>query len=576
MKYFRHGFISILLVASISCNLWNKHDDKSGSQILNDSATANYSSHCKPKTTDKDWYSSGKKAPKFKGLEGIDFKITTKNKEAQGYFNQGMMLSYGFNHSEAARSFFEATKIDSTCAMCYWGFAYVLGPNYNAGMEEDNFERAYTAAQKAKQLSVNSTEKERQLIHALTFRYAETPPKDRKPLDITYSTEMKKVYEKFSSDPDIGVLYAESLMDLHPWDLYEKKNKQPKEWTPELISVLEHLLKINPKHPGAHHFYIHAVEASANPERGLQSAKLLETLVPGAGHLVHMPSHIYINTGDYHLGSLANLAAVKVDSNYTTACHAQGVYPLAYYPHNYHFLAATATLEGNSKLAWLAAKKVLENTAEDIMKEPGWGTLQHYYTVPYYVAVKLAMWDTILSVQMPEENLIYPRAVLHYARGMAYTGKNDLTKAEAELSQLKKISEDSILKTLTIWDINTTYDLMQIAIRVLSAEIFAKKNQDEKAIKLLREAVAIEDELNYNEPPDWFFSVRHHLGTVLLKAGKYAEAEKIYQEDLKIFRENGWALNGLFLALQKQGMNNEAEIIKIRFEKAWEFADVKL
>ena len=569
-------YFTLIILLFASCNQTSNQSDDSDLKNRQGSYPEKYPMHCSPKTSDKDWYASGTKAPMFKGLDGINLPITTKNKEAQDYFNQGMMLAYGFNHAEAARSFFEATRIDSTCAMCFWGYAYVLGPNYNGGMEEDNFERAYIAMQKALALSSNCTPKEKELVKALSFRYAKIAPEDRKPLDIAYNKAMKKVYEKFSSDPDIGVLYAESLMNLHPWDLYEKETNAPKPWTPELLSVLEHLIKINPTHPGAHHFYIHAVEGSANPEKGLPSAKLLTTLVPGSGHLVHMPAHIYIRTGDYHLGTLANLEAVKVDSNYITSCHAQGAYPLTYYPHNYHFLAATATLEGNSSLAWMAAKKVQVNTAEDIMTQPGWGTLQHYYTIPYYVAVKLAMWDTILSLSMPDENLIYPRAVLLYARGMAFLGKKDLANAEKELSLLKTLSEDSVLKSLTVWDKNTTYDLIQIAVKVLSAEIYHQKKQDEKAITLLREAIALEDKLNYNEPPDWFFSVRHYLGAVLLNTRKYAEAEKVYLEDLNTFKENGWALKGLYISLSKQNKNTEAEKVKIRFDKAWEFADFKI
>lgn len=325
-----------------------------------------------PKTTDVDWYTSGKKAPLFKGMEGIDFRISTTSPEARQYFNQGLMLAYGFNHAEAARSFYEATRLDSACAMAFWGYAYVLGPNYNGGMEEDNYQRAYDAVVRAQALSGKCTPKEISLIRALAARYEAQPPADRSHLDIAYAAAMKKVYNQYSSDPDIGALYAEALMNLHPWDLYEKDSKKPKAWTPELVAVLEHLMKVHPKHPGAHHFYIHALEASATPEKALASAKLLDTLVPGAGHLVHMPSHIYIHTGDYHLGTLSNLRAVEVDSIYTTACHAQGVYPLSYYPHNYHFLAATATLEGNSKLAWMAAKKLQQHTATGLMDQPGW------------------------------------------------------------------------------------------------------------------------------------------------------------------------------------------------------------
>lgn len=529
-----------------------------------------------PKTTDKDWYTSAIKAPMFKGLEGIDFKISTTNKEAQDYFNQGMMLAYGFNHAEAARSFYEATRLDAACAMAYWGYAYVLGPNYNGGMEEDNFERAYNAAAKAQSLSKNCTPKEIALINALTARYLKVPPADRKPLDIAYAAEMKKIYDQYPSDPDIGALYAEALMDLHPWDLYDKQTKKPHPWTTELLAVLEHLMKVNPQHPGAHHFYIHALEASATPEKALASAKLLETLVPGAGHLLHMPSHIYINTGDYHLGTLSNLRAVEMDSIYTTACHAQGAYPLAYYPHNYHFLTATAALEGNSKLSWMAAKKLQQHTAKDIMRQPGWGTLQHYYIIPYYIAVKFAMWDTILSLSPPEKELVYPQAIWHYSRGMAYLGKQDMANAQKELDILEAAAADTTLQHLTVWNINTTADLVQIAMKVLAAEIAAKQNHFEPAISLLKEAVAKEDKLNYNEPPDWFFSVRHHLGAVLLKAGKYNEAENVYRKDLQIWKKNGWALKGLHNALLSQKKDTEAQKIKTAFDASWQYADVKI
>ncbi len=529
-----------------------------------------------PKTSDIEWYSKGSKAPKLKGLEGIDFKISTEFPEAQEYFNQGMMLAYGFNHAEAARSFYEVTRIDSNCAMGYWGFAYVLGPNYNGGMEEGNFQRAYEASVKALSLTNLCTEIEKELINAIARRYAKDPPIDRKPLDIAYYESMKKAYQKYPLNPDIGALYAESLMDLHPWDLYDKKTKEPKEWTPELLSILDHLMKINPNHPGAHHYYIHAVEASLTPETGLLSAKFLETKVPGSGHLVHMPSHIYINTGDYHLGSLSNIKAVEVDSNYITTCHAQGAYPLAYYLHNYHFLAATSTLEGNKKWAWLAAQKVQSNTAKDVMRLPGWGTLQHYYTIPWYLAVKFSMWDTLLNLQLSDTDLVYPKAVAHYGRGMAWIGKSNLELAEKELQHLIEISKDTTLNALTIWGINTTSDLVKIAVNVLTAEIAANKKDYHNAIQLLKEAVDMEDNLNYDEPPDWFFSVRHHLGAILIADGQFAEAEKIYRRDLQIWKKNGWALKGLYNALALQHKNSEAQLIQKEFEKAWKYSDIKI
>ncbi|MBN9299917.1 MAG: hypothetical protein J0I41_23145 [Filimonas sp.] len=568
MRNLLYSVAAIVLMAA--CNEPNKKDSD------NTRAAKTTLRGCTPQTTDKAWYTAGTKAPILSGLEGINFKISTANKDAQAYFNQGLMLAYGFNHAEAARSFFEATRLDSACAMAYWGFAYVLGPNYNAGMEDDNYQRAYEAIQKAVSLSGSSTEKEKALIMALTHRYTAVPPKKRSHLDSAYSVAMKKVYDTYATDPDISALYAESLMDMHPWDLYDKKTKEPKPWTPEIVAILEKLIRQYPKHPGAPHFYIHAVEASKTPEKGLASAGLLMTLVPGSGHLLHMPSHIYIWTGDYHAGSLANIAAIEADSTYLTACHAQGAYPLGYYPHNYHYLAATATLEGNAKLAWQAAQKLQVHTAQDIMKEPGWGTLQHYYTIPYYVAVKFAMWDTILAIQAQKDALIYPQAILHYARGMAWLGKNELSKAQNELAQLKKIAADSALKTLTIWNINSMYDIVQIAAHVLSAEIYHRQKKYEQSIRAFYEAITIEDNLNYNEPPDWFFSVRHLLGPVLLDAGKYAEAEKMYLKDLSTYKENGWALMGLYQSLQKQRKEQEASAVKKRFEKAWQYADLKL
>lgn len=562
-------FIPILLL--LACND-NTKTRGAGAVIKKSADIPCYTS----RITDKDWYASGKKAPKLEGLKGINFRISTNNKEAQEYFNQGMMLAYGFNHAEAARSFYEATRQDTACAMTYWGYAYVLGPNYNAGMEEDNFQRAWEAVAKAKSLSARCAQKEKALINALSSRYEIPAPSDRKHLDIAYAAAMKKVYDQYPTDPDIGALYAEALMDLHPWDLYEKKTKKPQTWTPELLAVLEHLIKLHPRHPGAHHFYIHAVEASSTPEKALASARLLDTLVPGAGHLVHMPSHIYINIGDYHSGSLANIHAAEVDSIYTASCHAQGAYPLGYYPHNYHFLAATATLEGNSALAWKAAKKLQEHTATDIMRLPGWGTLQHYYTIPYNIAAKFGMWDTILSLPAPAHDLVYPRAIWHYARGMSFLGKNGMSDAQKELDSLKILAADTSLPHLTVWGINTLADLVQIAVKVLSAELAAKQHHPDSAIYLLKEAIAIEDNLNYNEPPDWFFSVRHYLGAILLDAARYAEAESVYRKDLQIWKKNGWALMGLHRSLMAQKKNKEAKKVKAAFEEAWRFADVEM
>lgn len=531
---------------------------------------------CPPPTSDAKWYLADNKAPIFEGLDVIDYPITTKNPEAQKYFNQGLVLSYGFNHAEAARSFYYATKLDPECAMCFWGFAYVLGPNYNAGMEPDNYERAYKAIQKAITLSNNITEKEKALINALSKRYTAKPVEDRSSLDIAYTDAMKKVNNLFPEDININAIYVESVMDLHPWDLYEKDGT-PKKWTPEIVSLLEKILKKDPKHIGANHFYIHAVEASNTPDRGNNSAKFFyDGLVPGSGHLTHMPSHIYIRTGEYHKGTLSNINAVKIDSIYTTMCHAQGAYPLSYYPHNYHFMAGTATLEGNSKWAMIGANEVSKHVHPKTMTEPGWGTLQHYYMIPYYVAVKFGKWDEILKMTLVTDTLKYPNAVKHYARGMAYLGKNDLKKAKKELLQLEKIAMDKKLEELTIWELNSVYTLLQIAERVLKAEILASEKEYFQSIFLLKEAIDIEDSLNYNEPPDWFFSVRHHLGAVQIEAEKYKDAIKTYEADLKLLPKNGWAQHGLLLAYKKLNDKEKVKEIDKLLEKSWATADIKI
>ncbi|TRX38703.1 hypothetical protein FNW52_01265 [Flavobacterium sp. ZT3R18] len=531
---------------------------------------------CAPQTVDAKWYTSDNKAPLFKGMDVVDYPITTKNPEAQKYFNQGLALAYGFNHAEAARSFYYAAKLDPECAMCFWGFAYVLGPNYNAGMEPDNYERAYKAIQQALKLQEKVTEKEKALINALAKRYVAKPLDDRSTLDIAYANAMKEVNQKFSDDINITALYAESVMDLHPWDLYEK-NGTPKKWTPEIVSLMEKILKKDPKHIGANHFYIHAVEASNTPERGNAAAKFFDDgNAASFGHLVHMPSHIYIRTGEYHKGTLANINAVKVDSNYVTVCHAQGAYPLAYYPHNYHFMAGTATLEGNSKWAMIGANETSNHVHPKTMIEPGWATLQHYYVIPYFVAVKFGKWDEILKMKLVSDTLKYPVAVAHYAKGMAYLGKKDFAKAKGEFVRLEVLSYDKSLEKMTIWEINSMHTIVEIATKVLKSEILASERNYTQSILLLQKAVVLEDGLNYNEPPDWFFSVRHHLGAIQIEAGRYNDAIKTYEEDLKRFPKNGWAYHGLKLAYEKR--NNKAKVQEIEqlISRSWATADVKI
>lgn len=532
---------------------------------------------CAPVTSDQEWYKSDRVAPLFKGLDVLNFPISTSNKLVQKYFNQGLVLAYGFNHTEAARSFYYATKLDSTCAMAYWGYAYVLGPNYNAGMESDNYQRAHDAIQTALKLSTkNCTSKEKSLINALVNRYVEKPIEDRSSLDLDFSTAMETVFKTYPNDADVGALYVESLMNLHPWDLWTHEG-DAKEWTPRILEVFEQIFEIAPKHPGANHFYIHAVEASSEPVKGLLSAQLFDDgLVPSAGHLIHMPSHIYIRTGDYHKGTLANIRAIESDSSYLTACHAQGAYPLTLYPHNYHFMAATATLEGNSEWGILAAEKVSEHSNRQLMKEPGWGTIQHYYTIPYYVNVKFGKWKDILKMENKDVSLQYPDGVRHYARGMAFVGLGKMEDAKKELEALKFISNDDSLKEVTIWDFNNTHQLLQIAKRVLEAEILANEKEFGKSITLLNEAVNLEDALVYQEPPDWFFSVRHHLGAIQVEAGKFQNAVTTYQEDLNRLPKNGWAMHGLKLAYSKLNNSEKASEIQNQLDQIWATADIKL
>jgi tetratricopeptide (TPR) repeat protein len=532
---------------------------------------------CAPVINDDDWYQNDNVALFFEGMGEWHFPITTKDTLVQRYFNQGLILAYGFNHAEAARSFYYAAKLDSTCAMAYWGYAYVLGPNYNAGMESEHYIRAFNAIQKAQQYAkINGSDIEVDLIEALSRRYVKDAPEDRYALDQAYADAMKAVYQKYPTNADVSTLYAESLMNLHPWDLQDA-NGEDKEWTPEIIEVLEKCMALHPLHPGAHHLYIHAVEASNRPERALHSAQLFDKgLVPSSGHLVHMPSHVYIRTGDYHLGTLANIRALSIDSLYIATCNAKGIYPIAYYPHNQHFMAATATLEGNSKWAIYAAEELQKKLNSILMREPGWGTIQHYYTIPIHVYVKFGLWDKILKTPNEFPDLAYPAAIWHYGRGMAYLHKGRLSEAKAELKALASIAADESLKEVTIWDINSAFDLVQIAYKLLQAELFASEGNIANGIQLLQEAIHIEDGLNYNEPPDWFFSVRHNLGAMQLAQGLYHEAILTYQEDLRRLPKNGWALRGLMEAYTALNQKQELKSVAQQFKQAWRTADVEL
>lgn len=518
----------------------------------------------------------GRLVPLFEGLGQIHYPVTTTSKLAQRYFDQGLLLAYGFNHAEAARSFQEAARQDPDCAMAYWGLAWVLGPNYNAGMEPDVLPRALEAIAEAKLRLHKASPKEQALIHAVAKRYPPNTETEPAPYYEAFADAMRKVMQQYPDDADIAAITAEALLDLHPWDLWEKSG-QPKPWTPEIIAIGDRVLALHPNHPQGLHLQMHIMEASPNPEKVLHHADALRHRVPGSGHLTHMPSHLYINTGHYHEGALANERAVKIDSAYVESCHAAGIYPLAYYPHNWHFLAACAALEGRGKRALEAARYMADHTVDqELMRDPSLATLQHYYSIPWYILVKFERWDDILMEPQPDSALVYPRIIWHYARGMAFCGKNNAAAARRELAAIAALEPNESLKTMTIWDINNALDLVHLAQNVLGGEIAFRSGDMATAIRLYRTAVEQEDALNYNEPPDWFFSVRHPLGRVLLAANRYPEAEQTFRDDLKTLKENGWALWGLYHSLLKQGKTAEARAVKKRFDAAWKWADAPL
>ena len=513
-------------------------------------------------------------APLFNGMGTHHHVITTKSSQAQRYFDQGLVLAYGFNHAEAARSFREAIQLDPDCAMCHWGLAYVLGPNINAKMEDDAVPEAYAAIQQAVKRAKNSSEAEQAYINALATRYTDQPLEARSSRDLTYAEAMEQVSQQYPEDLDAATIYAEALMDTMPWD-YWTEEREPKPATQKVLDTLESVLQRDANHPGANHLYIHAVEA-VRPQQGVAAADRLGSLVPGSGHLVHMPSHIYIRVGRYHDAAVTNQNAIAVDNDYITQCHAQGVYPLAYVPHNRHFLWFAATLEGNRKIADKAGKKLSASIDPKIMRQPGLGILQHFYSIPFFTMTRFGEWDEILQAPQPAADLEYPTGIWHYARGMAYASQGKFSEAAAELEQLTLLANDPELEKATIWDINTTQNILKVATEVLTGKIAAKQGDYPQSIAHLRQAVTLEDALKYDEPADWATPARQYLGAALLENQDFAAAEQAYREDLAIYPDNGWSLFGLLQSLQAQGKDSAAQKVQRQFESAWQYADVQL
>ena len=515
-------------------------------------------------------------SPLLKGMGDQQFEISSDNRRAQTYFNQALALTYGFNHLEAGRSYEQVAVLEPNEAIAYWGRALVLGPNINLAMPPDVVIPAYENIQKALSLKAYASQLERDLIDALAVRYSrDESMSDRKELDEKYADAMRKLGEKYPENATVLTLLASALMNLHPWD-YWNSDGTPKAWTPEILEVLESGLEKHPNHAGLIHYYIHAVEASKNPGRAMEGADILADLIPGAGHIVHMPSHIYIRTGRYHAGVLANERAIKVDTDYITQCRQQGIYPLAYAPHNRHFLWSMATLEGSSAKAINAAEHMAKHTDQELMGVEGLSFLQHYWVTPIYAYVRFGKWDTIFSLPKPDASLLYPTGVWHYARGIAFTATGEFHEAEDELRKLKHLSGNESLKEVTLNGINDAYHVLQIARLTLEGELLAKQGKIEISVATFRKAIQLEDDLKYNEPADWHYPVRQSLGAVLLDAGKYEDAEAVYRQDLENFPKNGWSLYGLWQSLSEQGRAEEAREVRAQFREAWKYADFNL
>ena len=515
-------------------------------------------------------------APLFDGMGDHHHKITTADSDAQRYFDQGLIIDFAFNHAESARSFRAAQTLDPDCAMCYWGEALALGPNINVTsngkvvMGDDDRIKAHAAIQKALSLKDKVTEEEQAYIDALAVRYDGDPSTDRGALDLAYVDAMREVYSKYPDDDDAASLFAESMMNTMPWD-YWVDGENPKPLTVEVLAALEVVLERSPNHPLAIHLYIHAVESSDSPQRAEAGADKLRDLVPGAGHLVHMPSHIYWRVGRYADASEVNVMAAGVDEDYIAACNAQGFYPAAYYPHNIHFLWASSSMQGRSAVAIEAARKVAANVALEMINEfPG---VEFFHTIPLLSLTQFGKWDDILAEPAPPENLEYSTAIWHYARAVAFAKNGDLDSARAEQQKLTSLREETDVVFLDSIFYPASM-LLEIGDSLVLGEIAMAEGDHDAAIELFQKAVEVQDQLPYTEPPFWYYPTRHTLGKALLTAGRDADAEAVYRRDLEIYPHNGWAMYGLIQSLERQ--DKDASDIQAKFDIAWAAADIEL
>ena len=512
-------------------------------------------------------------SPLFNNLGNLNFNISSTNERVQAFFNQGLKLSYAFNHAEGHRSFMEASRLDPNSAMSYWGQAFALGPNINDPQPDDERKKKYNEAMaNAKRLKSSSTPKEQALIEALAARYSEDLTKDVAELNMSYMKAMTNVMKKYPEDANIQILYAASVMNTVPWNYWDLDGN-PSPNIKEAKAALEKAMKIEPENPGAHHYYIHMVELPY-PDLGVPSADKLASLMPGAGHIVHMPSHIYIRVGRYKEAVEVNQIAILADEDYISQCFAQGLYPLAYYPHNIHFLWSASSLLGSSDIAIDAAKKTAEKVPTgELIDLP---FLQDFAATPLLAYTRFGKWNEILTVPKPNADIKHLNLIWHYARGIAFIRKGNPVDAQEELDAISALKNDPDLENLVATANNPSYGIAKIAFEVVAGELAAFRGDLSGAINHLEKAVSLEDNLVYTEPAAWHISTRHNLGAVLLKAEKYKEAEKIYKEDLDIIRQNGWSLMGLYLSYAAQGKMDEAKAIKQEFDKAWQYSDIEI
>ena len=507
------------------------------------------------------------------GLGDLHHPVSTHNPQAQQFFDQGLRFIYAFNHDEAARSFQHAAELDPTLAMAYWGVAEAVGPNYNDPADPDRYKRAHEAVQRAVDLASSASPSEQAYIQALANRYPADPASDLKKAADDYRDAMRQLVSEFPDDLDAATLFAEAGMNLHPWGLWHTDGT-PEAGTEEIVSTLESVIKRDPNHLGAIHYYIHAVEASSSPERALAGANKLAALAPGAGHIVHMPAHVYIRTGDYDAAIKTNEKAAEVDRAYIKATGVQGIYPMMYYSHNLHFIAMCASMNGNYAEAKKNAQLLVANVAPHVKDMP---PLEGFMTIPMAVDIRFHKWNEILAMPQPDPAMKITTGFWHFSRGMALAGTGKLSEAEAEYKIVSEAEQNTPPDVVFSAPINNrAKDIMKISEDVLGAKIAMARKDNLQAISLLTAAVAIQDTLKYGEPPDWFFPVRESLGGVLLINGDAPGAEKVFRADLDRNPRNPRSLFGLQQALKVQDQNYDAGFIENEFRDSWKGGEVKV